>query len=634
MLLEGSSEEGLAEEPSVGCETLRAYCIGSLVALVGTAANVWFQARQPNIYISSFIALVLAHPLGRLWEVAVPQKTIRLPFGYCFQLNPGTWSIKEHTIVTVMATISLPSATAIDILAAIKLPVFFNDSRLGNDIFFQILVVLSTQLMGIGLAGLARDMIVRPKEMVWPINNAKIALLEAIHAKSRGTARAKDIDPGAWSMSTMRWGVYVCVASFAWHFVVEAVLPVFTYFDWTTWFAPENALLATITGTKNGLGLNLLPTLDWTFMSSAGLHPLISPWPTTVSLLYGATIGFIVTLLLCLTNTWYSAHLLPTSSTTYDRFAEPYKATSVLDVHRALDMAHFESYSPLYLSAGYCVVFGASFASYTSILVHAALEHRADILKGIQSFKTSSTRRTPTDDEEVPYSWFGSVTLVSLLMGIVLCTLFESTMPIWALFLSVGLVCLFLIPAGLVMAVSNVSIKLNVLAELIPGFLISERPYANMIFKVYAWTSLSQALHYSQDQKLGLCLGLPPRAVFRAQVLGALISCLASLAVINYQMAYIDDFCSSTQKDGFTCPFYTIFYTSALVYGLIGPQRLFGVGSVYQSLLWCFPLGALLTLLIWLGKRQWPNSCFRLLSSPVVINGAHYFAPFNWAYVW
>lgn len=152
-----------------------------------------------------------------------------------------------------------------------------------------------------------------------------------------------------------------------------------------------------------------------------------------------------------------------------------------------------------------------------------------------------------------------------------------------------------------------------------------------MIFKVYAWTSLSQALHYSQDQKLGLCLGLPPRAVFRAQVLGALISCLASLAVINYQMAYIDEFCSSTQKDGFTCPFYvgsfcvhacfttpdarrflqTIFYTSALVYGLIGPQRLFGVGSVYQSLLWCFPLGALLTLLIWLGKRQWPNSCFR-----------------------
>lgn len=253
MLLEGSSEEGLAEEPSVGCETLRAYCIGSLVALVGTAANVWFQARQPNIYISSFIALVLAHPLGRLWEIAVPQKTIRLPFGHCIQLNPGTWSIKEHTIVTVMATVSLPSATAIDILAAIRLPVFFNDSRLGNDIFFQILVVLSTQLMSIGLAGLARDMIVRPKEMVWPINNAKIALLEAIHAKSRGTARAKDIEPGAWSMSTMRWGVYVCVASFAWHFVVEAVLPVFTYFDWTTWFAPENALLATITGTKNGL---------------------------------------------------------------------------------------------------------------------------------------------------------------------------------------------------------------------------------------------------------------------------------------------------------------------------------------------------------------------------------------------
>lgn len=47
-----------------------------------------------------------------------------------------------------------------------------------------------------------------------------------------------------------------------------------------------------------------------------------------------------------------------------------------------------------------------------------------------------------------------SVTVVSLLMGIALCTLFESTMPIWALFLSVGLVCLFLIPAGLVMAVS------------------------------------------------------------------------------------------------------------------------------------------------------------------------------------
>ena len=59
---------------------------------------------------------------------------------------------------------------------------------------------------------------------------------------------------------------------------------------------------------------------------------------------------------------------------------------------------------------------------------------------------------------------------------------------------------------------------LNIITEYVIGYMYPERPVANMCFKVYGYISMSQALTFLADFKLGHYMKIPPRAMFMAQV--------------------------------------------------------------------------------------------------------------------
>lgn len=60
---------------------------------------------------------------------------------------------------------------------------------------------------------------------------------------------------------------------------------------------------------------------------------------------------------------------------------------------------------------------------------------------------------------------------------------------------------------------------LNVVTEYIIGYLLAGRPLANVSFKVYGYMSMSQALSFLADFKLGHYMKIPPRSMFMVQVL-------------------------------------------------------------------------------------------------------------------
>ena len=62
----------------------------------------------------------------------------------------------------------------------------------------------------------------------------------------------------------------------------------------------------------------------------------------------------------------------------------------------------------------------------------------------------------------------------------------------------------------MVMATTNVGIGLNVLTEFIIGYMLPGRPLAMMMFKTYGYITMSQALFFLQDLKLGRELPLFP----------------------------------------------------------------------------------------------------------------------------
>lgn len=59
---------------------------------------------------------------------------------------------------------------------------------------------------------------------------------------------------------------------------------------------------------------------------------------------------------------------------------------------------------------------------------------------------------------------------------------------------------------------------LNVISELIIGYLYPGKPLANVCFKTYGTISMSQALSFTSDLKLGHYMKIPPKSMFIAQV--------------------------------------------------------------------------------------------------------------------
>jgi hypothetical protein len=178
-------------------------------------------------------------------------------------------------------------------------------------------------------------------------------------------------------------------------------------------------------------------------------------------------------------NTWYSAHLLPNSNQAFDRFGALYNVTSVLKPDRTLDVDAYRQYSPLYYSAGYNLVFGAYFAQYTAALLYALLEHWDQIKVGarigIRQVKSMFKKKDENAEEELrpdldvhfklmkayPEAkqwWFAVVTLLAFVFGVIACEVYDTTMPVWGIVLTMALAAIFLIPAGIIFAISVRSI--------------------------------------------------------------------------------------------------------------------------------------------------------------------------------
>jgi hypothetical protein len=87
------------------CGTIRAWVIGTGFATLLAFINQLFSIRQPSITVMANVAQLLAYPLGKLCEKALPDVGFTL-WGVRHSLNPGKFTKKEHMLITIMANVS------------------------------------------------------------------------------------------------------------------------------------------------------------------------------------------------------------------------------------------------------------------------------------------------------------------------------------------------------------------------------------------------------------------------------------------------------------------------------------------------------------------------------------------------
>lgn len=200
--------------------TFRSWSIGILFSIVISALNTFFQLRYPAPLITPVITQILSYPLGKLLAHLLPYKTWDSPrflrrFGAPdeMSLNPGPFNIKEHTLIVIMANVATAPATALNFVLA-------SDKYYGvaQGAGFDILLVLTTQMIGFGAAGLCHRILVWPAAMIWPQNLVFCTLLNTLHAEEEGNESGT---------SRYRFFTYAISAAFVWYWFPGALYSVF-----------------------------------------------------------------------------------------------------------------------------------------------------------------------------------------------------------------------------------------------------------------------------------------------------------------------------------------------------------------------------------------------------------------------
>src|SRR5690606_16950973 len=107
-------------------------------------------------------------------------------------------------------------------------------------------------------------------------------------------------------------------------------------------------------------------------------------------------------------------------------------------------------------------------------------------------------------------------------------------MPWWAVFLAMGIAMFFVLPVGIVQAVTNQQPGLNIITEYVIGYIYPGHPITNVTFKTYGYIVNVQALAFTADLKLGHYMKIPPRMMFMAQVVSTFIAGIINLATANW----------------------------------------------------------------------------------------------------
>ncbi|KAI1798482.1 OPT oligopeptide transporter [Ganoderma leucocontextum] len=583
------------DDQAMPVNTLRAWLLGILWAIVLPSINEFYYFRYPSLMVTSIVAQLITFPLGRAWARWLPHCKI---FGV--SLNPGFFTIKEHVLITIMAGVGAQSAYATEIIAVQR--VWYNQNF---NFAYQWMLVMSTQLIGFSVGGLARRLLVAPASMIWPNTLVVCALFNTLHSQSYAGIGRHD------GLSRERFFAYAFVSAAVWYIVPGYLFQALRY--------------------HSGMGFSLL-SFDWNQIAFIG-SPLATPWWAEANVIAGFLMFYwFLAPLVYFTNVWYSQYM-PISalgpfdntggailSAFFPRYAyttayagRPYNLTRIINPDSTFNLEAYKSYSPLFLSATFAISYGLAFASITATIVHAILYFRKPIsihLHRSLGEQPDIHARLMAQYPPVPEWWYAGILAATFCFSCLCIKLFPTQMTIWALIVALLIALVYLIPIGMIQAITNRQVGLNVVTELVVGYMLPGRPVAMMMFKTWGYITMSQAMIFTSDFKLGHYMKIPPRPMFWCQIVATVIAGTVQLGVENWMFSNIPLICTQMQKDisGFTCPNTEVFATASVVFGVIGPTLQFSKNQLYYPLLFFFIIGAACPLIVWLLTKRYPNS--------------------------
>ncbi|KAI3404444.2 OPT2 [Candida oxycetoniae] len=622
------------DDPTMYVETIRVYIIGIVWTGLGAVINQFFVERQPAITLAMSVVQVFLYPSGILLEWILPKWKFKV-FGQTFDLNPGPYNWKEQMLATIFCSVTGGGTSYVSSNILMQKSELFYDNK-WVDFGYQVLLILSTNFLGIGLAGIMRKFAVYPVQALWPSILPNLSLNRALL-----TPNKKEIING-WRISGYNFFFIVFALSFLWFWVPDYLFQALSTFNWLTWIKPNNLNLAVVTGSVGGLGLNPITSFDWNVISFNS--PLNVPFYNQANYIVGMFLGFF-----CILGVWYSnykwtGYLPINSNRLFTNTGKKYNVRAVVNKDSLFDNEKYQKVGPPFYTAANLVLYGAFFAIYPFHFVYEfGLQYKQMISAFKSMWKTVKNYHRSTYEgfndphsvmmrayPEVPEWAYLIVLVISIVLAILCVKLYPAETPVWGIFFALGFNFIFLIPLTTVYARTGFSFGLNVLVELIIGYAIPGNGLALSFIKALGYNIDGQAENFVNDLKQGHYAKLPPRALFRCQILGIFIASFVQLGILNFQITGIKDYCDPDNAQKFTCPSTSTFYSASVLWGVIGPKKVFD--HLYPILRWCFLIGFLLAFPCIAIKKYGPKKYFKTFEPSIVIGGFLGFAPYNLSY--
>lgn len=380
------------DNTTLSINTPRMWFLSLLFAILGSSTNLFFSLRYPSVSITPVIALLLVHPLGLIWDQILkrrgdPDETFidgvkvttgshdpndrQKPAGgrlrhFRLWLAQGRWNEKEHSCVYISSNVSFGFAFATDVIVE---QTHFYNQKVG--IPYQLLLTLSTQILGYAFAGLTRRFLVRPGGMIWPGTLMSAAMFTTLHKEENHVANG-------WKITRWKFFFVVWLSSFIFYFLPGLLAPALSYFNIITWFAPQNVVVANLFGVASGLGLFPV-TFDWAQIAYIG-SPLVTPFWAAMNVVGGLVIVmWIIAPIAYYKNYLFSSYMPILSSLVFDNTGKQYDVSKILTKDFLFDKEAYHNYSRVYLPITYVLSYGLQFAALASLLTHTACWHGKDI---------------------------------------------------------------------------------------------------------------------------------------------------------------------------------------------------------------------------------------------------------------
>ncbi|KAF2323886.1 hypothetical protein GH714_003700 [Hevea brasiliensis] len=511
--------------------------------------NQFFAYRTEPLIITQITVQVATLPIGRFMAAVLPKRKFNIPgFGAReFCLNPGPFNVKEHVLITIFANagsaFGAGSAYAVGIVNIIK--AFY-----GRNISFfsSWILIISTQVLGYGWAGLLRKYVVEPAHMWWPGTLVQISLFTTLHEKEDTENQHR--------VSRVKFFVIALTCSFIWYLFPGYLFQTLQSMAWVCWAFPKS-----VTAQQLGSGAR-------------------------------------------------------------------YNFTAIINDKFELDLAQYEQHGRVHLSTFFAVTYGFGFATIAATLTHVALFYGREIYeryKASYKGKEDIHTRLMKNYKDIPAWWFYVLLFVTIVLSLALCIFLKKDvqMPWWGLLFAAALAFIFTLPISIITATTNQTPGLNIITEYIMGIIYPGRPIANVCFKTFGYMSMAQAVSFLSDFKLGHYMKIPPRSMFLVQFIGTIIAGTINLCVAWWLLNSIENICQDNllpSNSPWTCPGDRVFFDASVIWGLVGPKRIFGSQGEYSALNWFFLGGLLGPCIVWLLHKAFPSqSWIPLINLPVLL---------------